>query len=69
MSKINDWDLLKREFDLLTHDEDVDVESINEIFDLEFRRRFTELINKTAQRVSARSETMPSVNVYSFCSP
>jgi hypothetical protein len=34
----------------LTHDEDVNVESIDEIFDLEFRRRFTELINKTAQR-------------------
>ena len=47
MSKINEWDLLKREFDALTHDEDLDAESIDEILDLEFRRRFTELINKT----------------------
>ena len=28
MSKINEWDLLRREFDALTHDEDVDAESI-----------------------------------------
>jgi len=46
----NSWDLLKREFDALTHDGDVDAESIDEIFDLEFRRRFSELINKTARR-------------------
>jgi hypothetical protein len=50
MSKINEWDLLRREFDALTHDEDVDAESIDEIFDLEFRRRFSELINKTTRR-------------------
>ena len=50
MSKINEWDLLRREFDALTHDGDVDAESIDEIFDLEFRRRFTELIDKTARR-------------------
>jgi len=31
MSKINEWDLLKREFDALTHDEDLDAKSIDEI--------------------------------------
>jgi len=29
----NSWDLLKREFDALTHDEELDAESIDEIFD------------------------------------
>ena len=36
--------------DALTHDEGVEAGSIEEIFDSEFRRRFTELITKTAQR-------------------
>ena len=38
----NEWDLLKRQFDALAHDEDVDAKSIDEIFDFEFRRRFAE---------------------------
>jgi hypothetical protein len=53
MSKANEWDLLKRQFDALTHDDSVGcVESIDEIFDVQFRRRFTELINQTAQHNS-----------------
>jgi hypothetical protein len=53
MSKANEWDLLKRQFDALTHDDSVCCgESIDEIFDVQFRRRFTELINQTAQRNS-----------------
>jgi hypothetical protein len=56
MSKVNEWDLLKREFDALTHHEDVDAESIDEIFDLEFRRRF---INKTAQRNGTNQYNSP----------
>jgi hypothetical protein len=53
MSKANEWDLLKRQFDALTHDDSVGcVESIDEIFDVQFRRRFTELLNQTAQRNS-----------------
>ncbi|MGB8748289.1 MAG: hypothetical protein WCD54_20310 [Pseudolabrys sp.] len=50
MSKTNEWDLLKRQFDALVHDESVGAESIDEIFDVQFRRRFAELINRTAQR-------------------
>ena len=42
--------LTKTQFDALTHDESVEAGSIEEIFDIEFRRRFTELITKTAQR-------------------
>ena len=53
MSEANDWDLLKRQFDALMHDESVAAESIEEIFDVQFRRRFTELINRTAKRNSA----------------
>jgi hypothetical protein len=48
VSKANEWELLKRQFDALTPDESV--ESIEDILDAQFRRRFTELINQTAQR-------------------
>ena len=50
MSKTNEWDLLKHQFVALVHDESVGAESIDEIFDVQFRRRFAELINRTAQR-------------------
>ena len=52
MSKANEWDLLKRQFDALMHDDSVGAERIDEIFDVQFRRRFTELINQIAQRNS-----------------
>ena len=44
VSKTNEWDLLRRQFDALTHDESV--ESIEDILDAQFRRRFTDLINQ-----------------------
>ena len=53
MSKANEWELIKRQFDALMHDENVGAESIEKIFDEQFRRRFTELINQTARRNSA----------------
>jgi len=56
--KANEWDLLKRQFDAL-RGESVGAESIEEIFDIQFRRRFTELINKTAQRNSTGSYNWP----------
>ena len=49
MLKADEWDLLKRQFEALVHDKSVDAESIEEIFDVQFRRRFTELITQTAQ--------------------
>jgi hypothetical protein len=52
MSKTNEWNLLKHRFDELVQDESVAVESIDEIFDVQFRRRFAELINQTAERNS-----------------
>ena len=39
--------ITKSQFDALTHDESV--ESIEDIFDAQFRRRFTDLINQIAQ--------------------
>ena len=49
MSKTNEWDLLKHQFDPLAHEESADADSIEEIFDMEFRRRFGELINQTRE--------------------
>jgi hypothetical protein len=52
MAKANEWDLLKHQFDALVHDEGVDADSMEKIFDDSFPHRFTELINQTAQRNS-----------------
>ena len=57
LSKASEWELLKRQFDALTPDESV--ESIEDILDAQFRRRFTELINQTAQRNSANVYNWP----------
>jgi hypothetical protein len=45
--KTNEWELIRRQFYALTHDDNV--ESIEDIFDAQFRRRFTDLINQIAQ--------------------
>jgi len=47
VSKANEWELIRRQFDALTYDESV--ESIEDVFDAQFRRRFTDLINQIAQ--------------------
>jgi hypothetical protein len=52
MMKTNEWDLLKRQFDALVHDDSVRAENIEKIFDVQFSRRFTELVNQTAERNS-----------------
>jgi hypothetical protein len=57
--KTNEWNLLKHQFDALVHDESVSAESIDEIFDAEFCRRFTELINQTAQRTRTNVYNWP----------
>ena len=59
MSKVNEWDLLKRQFDALILDDSLSAENIEEILDVQFRRRFTELINQTAQRNSTGSYHWP----------
>ena len=47
ISITNEWNLLKQQFDALAHEESVGPDSIEKIFDMEFRRRFSELINRT----------------------
>jgi hypothetical protein len=59
MSNANEWDSLKRQFDALMLDESVDPKSIDEIFDIQFRRRFTDLINQTARRNSTGGYNWP----------
>ena len=50
--KTNEWNLLKHQFDTLAHEESAGADGIEEIFDTEFRRRFTELINRATERNS-----------------
>ena len=57
--KTNEWNLLKHQFDGLTHEESVGPDSIETIFDMEFRRRFSELINQSARRNSANVYNWP----------
>ena len=60
MSKTkNEWDLLKLQFDALVRDQDVDPESIDEILDFEFRRRFAELLTETARHNMTRHYNWP----------
>ena len=57
--KTDEWNLLKHQFDTLAHDVSAGADSIEEIFDTEFRRRFTELINQTARRNSTNVYNWP----------
>jgi hypothetical protein len=50
--KTNEWNLLKSQFDALVQDESVDPDRVEKMFDDQFRRRFAELINRTAERKS-----------------
>jgi len=47
ISRTHEWSLLQRQFDALAHEKSVGPDSIEKIFDMEFRRRFSELINRT----------------------
>ena len=49
MSKTNEWDLLKHQFEALVQDESVDPDSIEKVLDDQVRRRFAELINRTRE--------------------
>ena len=59
ISKTNEWNLLKHQFDALAHEESVGPDSIETIFDMEFRRRFSELINQSARRNSTNVYNWP----------
>jgi hypothetical protein len=49
VSKTNEWNLLKHRFDALAHAKSVNADNVEKIFDMEFRRRFAELINQTRE--------------------
>ena len=41
---------MKHRFDALAHAQSVDADNVEKIFDMEFRRRFAELINRVTDR-------------------
>jgi hypothetical protein len=46
---VSEWNALKDRFDVQAHDE---CDGVEKIFDDQFRRRFTEVINRVAERNS-----------------
>ena len=56
--KTNEWNLLKQQFDALLHDENVSADSIEEVLDVEFRRRFAELIYRATYRGDGTVSTL-----------
>ena len=48
MSTSTEWNLLKHQFDALVHDESANARNVEKTFDEQIRRRFAELINRTA---------------------
>jgi hypothetical protein len=48
VSKPNEWDLLKHQFEALVRDESVDPDSIEKVLDDHVRRRIAELISRAA---------------------
>ena len=50
--KTNEWNLLKDQFDALVDNVSVRSDSVEKILDAEFPRRFTELMNRAAERAT-----------------
>jgi hypothetical protein len=46
----NEWNLLTHQFDTLVHNENASADNIEEIFDVQFCRRFAELIYRVTYR-------------------
>jgi hypothetical protein len=49
MLTINEWNLVKRQFDALVHDDSVETDSIEKTLDEQVRRRFAEMINRAVE--------------------
>ncbi len=49
MLTTNEWNLLKRQFDALVHDETVLADGIEKTLDEQVRRRFAEIINRAVE--------------------
>jgi hypothetical protein len=55
VATLTEWNLLKRQFDALVHDESVNADSIEKTLDDQVRRRFAEMINRAVEgRTSGR---------------
>jgi hypothetical protein len=52
VSRTNEWNFLKHQFEALVHDESIGADNIEKILDDQFRRRFAELINRATDRHS-----------------
>ena len=51
--KTNEWNLLKQQFDALADEESPDADSLEEIFDMEFRRRFRRIDKPDPRTIDA----------------
>jgi hypothetical protein len=63
MSKQTEWNILKKEFDVLARNESVRPDDLEELFDHQIRRRFGELISKSMgyeSNFGARSRGKPT---------
>jgi hypothetical protein len=57
---VNEWNLLREQFHTLVREGS---DNIEDIFDAQFRRRFCELINRTAERETIESAGLPDSNL------
>ena len=57
---VNEWNLLRDQFHTLVREGS---DNIEDIFDAQFRRRFCELINRTAERENIESVGLPDSNL------
>src|SRR5262245_8646545 len=57
---VNEWNLLREQFHALLREAS---DNIEDIFDAQFRRRFCELVNRTAERENIKSADSPDSNL------
>ena len=57
---VNEWNLLREQFHTFVREGS---DNIQDIFDAQFRRRFCELMNRTAERENIESAGLPDSNL------
>jgi uncharacterized protein (DUF924 family) len=57
---VNEWNSLREQFHALVREGS---DSIEDIFDAQFRSRFSELINRAAERENIKSAALPHSNL------
>ena len=58
--RVNEWNLLREQFHNLVGEGS---DNIEDIFDAQFRKRFSELIDRAAQRKNIKSAALPYSNL------